>query len=278
MGYCKWIGGFLGALNGGVIGAVAGYAIGAFVDSLISPETAEGGEGADKVFGGNDTGNQDGRSAYDNGNYNSRRKEEGERNGFLFSMLMLSAHIIAADGKIMHSEMEHVRSFLRKSFGDVHADEGNEIILKIFDYKKMHTELEWHQKIAEACLQIRSSMNEEYRLQLVAFLAEITKADGRIDNSEVEALRYIAELIGLGAGVADQMLYTGGTSLEDAYKVLGLTPDATDEEVRKAYRNMALKYHPDRVASLGDDVKEAAQRKFQEINAAKEQIYQARNM
>lgn len=278
MGYCKWIGSFLGALNGGIIGAIAGYAIGSFVDSLISPETTNVNEDTGHIFGSEESGNKYGRSAYDNGNYNSRREQEGERNGFLFSLMMLSAHIIAADGKIMHSEMEHVRQFLRNSFGEMQAEEGNEILLKIFDYKKMHGDIEWQQQIAEACRQIRYNMHEEHRLQLVAFLADITKADGRIDNAEVEALRYIAEMMGLGAGVADQMLYTGGTSLEDAYKVLGLTPDATDDEVRKAYRNMALKYHPDRVASLGEDVKEAAKRKFQEINAAKEQIYQARNM
>ena len=60
--------------------------------------------------------------------------------------------------------------------------------------------------------------------------------------------------------------------------MLGIEPSATDDEVKAAYRRMALKHHPDRVATLGDDVKEAATRKLQEINRAKEMIYQARNM
>ena len=74
------------------------------------------------------------------------------------------------------------------------------------------------------------------------------------------------------------MLSLGGQSLDDAYKVLGLTKDATDDEVRKAYRKLALQYHPDRVATLGDDVKEAAKKKFQELNDAKDKIYKARNL
>lgn len=74
------------------------------------------------------------------------------------------------------------------------------------------------------------------------------------------------------------MLHLGGESLSDAYAVLGITEDATDDEVRKAYRQMAIKHHPDRVATLGDDVKAAATKKFQDINNAKELIYKARGM
>ena len=81
----------------------------------------------------------------------------------------------------------------------------------------------------------------------------------------------------------DSMLHLnqGGSSegtLEDAYKVLGVSPDATDDEVKKAYRKLALEHHPDRVSALGEDVRKAAEKKFQEINAAKEKVYQARGL
>jgi DnaJ like chaperone protein len=74
------------------------------------------------------------------------------------------------------------------------------------------------------------------------------------------------------------LLNLKSNSLEDAYKVLGISPDATDDEVRKAYRSMALKHHPDKVATLGEDVRKAAEKKFQQINDAKERIFKARGM
>ena len=65
---------------------------------------------------------------------------------------------------------------------------------------------------------------------------------------------------------------------KDPYEVLGIRPTATDDEVKAAYRRLALKHHPDRVATLGDDVKRAAEEKFQQINQAKETIYKARGL
>ena len=73
-------------------------------------------------------------------------------------------------------------------------------------------------------------------------------------------------------------LKDSSTNLEAAYRVLGIAPSATNDEVKKAYRQMALKHHPDRVSTLGNDVKKAAQKKFQEINNAKDLIYKARGM
>ena len=55
--------------------------------------------------------------------------------------------------------------------------------------------------------------------------------------------------------------------IDDPYKVLGVSPDASDEEIKQAYRRLAKKYHPD----LNPDDREAA-RRMQEVNAAYEQI------
>ena len=74
------------------------------------------------------------------------------------------------------------------------------------------------------------------------------------------------------------MLHLGGQSLDDAYAVLGVNKDATDDEVRKAYKRMVLQHHSDKVDTLGEDVKAAATKKMQEINEAKRRIYEARGM
>ena len=74
------------------------------------------------------------------------------------------------------------------------------------------------------------------------------------------------------------MLSLGGESLDEAYKVLEIDSSATDDEVKAAYRKMALKHHPDRVATLGEDIRRAAEQKLQKINEAKERIYKERGM
>lgn len=259
----KWIGAFLGSLNGGILGAIAGYAIGAFFESIFKS--------------GSDNGTYDNGGVYDEGEpaYDTNN---GDRNGFLFTMMVLAADIIQADGKIMHSEMEMVRQFLRVNFGEGAVQQGNDILLRMFDYRKQRGEQYWYDEIENTCIDVRRLMPEEHRLQLIAFLAEVAKADGTVAETEVRELKRIAAAIGIATAVVDQMLALGGDSLEDAYKVLGISPDATDDEVRRAYRKMALQYHPDRVATLGEDVKEASKKKFQEINKAKERIFKARNM
>lgn len=275
----KWIGAFLGALNGGIIGALAGYAIGALIDNLGSG--AGSNSGYTSSSGASEYSGHSGYSGYSDHSGYSRSDaayNEGARNGFLFSLMVLAAHVIQADGKIMHSEMEYVRRFLRQNFGEVAVNEGESILLKLFEYRKQHGTATWNTQIVQACQQMRGVMPEAHRMQLVAFLAEIAKADGNVHASETTLLREIVINLGLDSKVADQMFSLGGNSLEDAYKVLGINSDATDDEVRKAYREQVKKNHPDRVATLGDDVKEAAKKKMQEINDAKERIFKARGM
>ena len=92
------------------------------------------------------------------------------------------------------------------------------------------------------------------------------------------ALKEVAQCMELSPKEVESMLNLSGNSLEEAYKVLEIDPSATNEEVRTAYRRLALKHHPDRVATLGEDVKKAAEEKFQQINNAKERIYKARGI
>ncbi len=280
----KWIGGWLGwILSQNILGAIAGYVLGAIVDAFSASSKDK------RLEEEREEARERTRQYYQQRDYYQQRQQqrqkqreqqqnEGNRNSFLFSLLVLSAHIIQADGRIMHSEMEFMRNYLRQSFGDNAAIEGDAILKKLFEYRKKQGQYLWLEQIRQACKEMAGQMAEEHRLQLMAFLCEIAKADGHIDSTEISALREVAIQLMLDDGVVDQMLHLGGTTLDDDYAVLGITKDASDDEVKRAYKKMALKYHPDRVATLGEDVKAAAQRKFQEINNAKERIYKSRNM
>lgn len=113
---------------------------------------------------------------------------------------------------------------------------------------------------------------------MLSFLAQIAKSDGNVCKEEIDALKEVALAMGLSLKEVESMLNLRGSSLEEAYKVLEIDPSASDDEVRAAYRKLALKHHPDRVATLGEDIRKAAEEKFQDINNAKERIYKARGM
>jgi dnaJ domain protein len=271
----KWIGSALGwILSGGnVLGAIAGYCIG----SLLSEATST----AERENGFNGNGNTF-RNDYSDTQFNQRPFEE-DRNSFLFSMLVLSSYIIKADGKIMHSEMNCVRNFLRNNFGEQAVRQGEDILLKLFEMQKQQGATTFKETIRKSCVEISFHMNIGQCLQLLDYLIIIAKVDGTVSPEEVYALKEVATYLGLSAQDVDSMLNMEASSnqqigLDEAYKILGISPNATNDEVKAAYRKMALKHHPDRVSTLGDDVREAAEKKFQEINNAKERIYKARGL
>lgn len=274
----KWIGGFLGFITAGPLGALAGYALGSLFDHGLDEVNRDG---SNEQYGY--TGQQ-----YSN---NEQRTYEGERNSFMFSLLVLASYIINADGKIMHSEMELVRRFLRQNFGERAKEQGEEILLKLFEQQKRMGMEAYRSVIQDSCHQIRANMMYEQRLQLFDFLIMIAQADGIVVQTEVQALKEMGIHMGLSAEDIEQMLNLGShqhrggstasssaSSLDDAYRILGISPSATNDEVKAAYRKMALKHHPDKVAALGEDVRRAAEKKFQEINDAKDRIYKARGI
>lgn len=267
----KWIGGFIGWMAGGPLGALAGYLLGSLFDNML-----------DGVNNPNNSGTWQSTSYED---YNTayqqayrQRQMQGDRNSFLFSLLVLSSYIIKADGKAMHSEMELVRQMLRQNFGASAVQQGNEILNRLFEEQKREGWQQFKHTVRECCSQINRQMDYSQRLQLLNYLVMVAKADGSVPQSEITALKEAAQWMGLNTNEVDQMLHLGKGTLEDAYKVLGVSPDVSDDELKKAYRKLALQHHPDKVAALGDDVRKAAEKKFQEINAAKDRIWKARGL
>lgn len=254
MGYGKWIGGLMGFVTMGPLGALAGFAIGSLFDNANENDIETSG---------------------------SQNEYAGQRNSFLFSMLVMASYIIRADGRIMHSEMEFVRNFLRNNFGEVAVSEGEQILMNLFEQRKQMDKsnpMAFKNTIHECGAQIAANMSYEERLQMLRFLTQIAQSDGNVCKEEIEALKEVALAMGLSYQEVESMLNMRGKSLDEAYKVLEISPNASDDEIRAAYKKMVLKHHPDRVATLGEDIRKAAEEKLQDINNAKERIYKARGM
>ena len=259
--YGTWLGGYLGYLVGGPLGALAGIVLGGLFDFFTGGSSA-------RI---SSSGSEPPPSERYGGAVN-------QRGSFLFSLLVLTSYIIKADGKVMHSEMELVRQMLRQNFGNQAVSEGEQILLRLFDEQKRQGANGFRQTVQKCCAEMAMGMNYGQRLQLLNFLVMVAKADGSVPQSEIQALRDVAGWMRLQPKEVDSMLNLGGDTLEEAYKVLGVSPSASDDEVKRAYRRLALEHHPDKVSALGEDIRKASEKKFQEINAAKDKIWKARGL
>ena len=193
---------------------------------------------------------------------------QGQRNSFLMSLLVLSAAVIKADGKTTSQELATMRSFFTRNFGAQAGGEAEEIVKEL---------LTKEYNLYEVCGQIRSYMDYHQRLQLYHYLVALGACDG-LHQREIDILETIATYIGLSDAEVDSIFAQFRPSNDSNYRILEIEPNATDEEVKKAYRKMAIKYHPDKVATLGEDVQKAAEEKFKAVNQAYEAICKERGI
>ena len=241
MGLGKWIVGGLGWAMFGPLGGILGYYFASRMEKL-SEAAAQQGE--------------------------SQSWNQGQRNSFLMSLLVLSSAVMKADGKITAKETATLRAFFAKNFGAWAADEAEELVREI-------SQKEFN--LYDVCTQIRSCMDYSQRLQLYHYLVSLGGCDG-LHQREIDILETIATYIGLSKAEVDSIFAQFRPSNDSNYKILEITPDATKDEVKKAYRKMAIKYHPDKVATLGEDIQKAAEEKFKAVSRAYEAICRERGI
>jgi DnaJ like chaperone protein len=188
---------------------------------------------------------------------------------YAMSLLVLIAAVLKADGKVLKSELDYVKKFLVQNFG---VEGAQEALGMLKDLLKQEIPVE------EVCQQISSHVDYSSRLQLLDFLNGLAYADGHLDPAEERLIDVIAANLGISINDRESLRSMFKSSREDLYKILEVESSVSDEAVKKAYRAMALKYHPDKVAYLGDDIKNAANEKFQKLNEAYEKIKKERGM
>jgi len=272
MGLGKWILGGLGWALGGPIGAIFGFMIGRVFENNGSQRIDDG------TGGHTFTGSTGGGRRYTN---------TGTQQDLSVALVVLMTAVMKADGVVRKSELEYAKSFLRNNYDEETA---NQLLHKMRDLQSGDI------PIGDVCSQIKHNTDYTTRYHMLDFLFGIANADGDITSSELQMLRTICIHLGIRMGdytsIRERHMgggygYSGGSSrasgstsrsAKDPYKVLGIERTATDDEVKKAYRRMAMKYHPDKVANMSEDVRKNAEAQFREINEAYEDIKAARGM
>ncbi len=236
----KFIGGGLGFALGGPIGALIGFAVGSMFDG---PQTT--------VF---------------THSLGPNRTAEGD---FKMSLLVLMACIMKADGHVDKSELAVVKKFLVANFGDQGALDALQILKNLLAQNINETEV---------ATQISQNMNYSSKLELLHLLFQIAYADGEVVTSELNTIQRISTIFRIDRLDFESVKapYMKNVDRNWAYKALEIETTATDEEIKKAYRQMAKKYHPDKVNDLGEDVKKSATEKFRSINEAYENLKKQR--
>ena len=188
---------------------------------------------------------------------------------FAIAMLVLVAAVMKADGKVVKAELDYVKQFLIKSFG---RDNAQEMLVLLKNL------LEQEYYIYEIANQINSHMNKAEKLQLIHVLFGISQADGQVHASEIEIIQEIGQHLKLSALDVDAIMAIFIKDNHSYYKLLEIDASASDPEIKKAYRSMAARFHPDKVQHLGPEFQKMAEDKLKAIHEAYQQIKTERGM
>ncbi len=188
---------------------------------------------------------------------------------FMASLLVLLASVMKADDQLLRSELDYVKRFLLNQFNK--DDANNYIIL----YKEI---LKQEYSLYPVCKQIQRSMDHPSRLELIHLLFGLSSADGETHIKEIDVIQSIARYLNVNESDFASIKAMFVMDTKSSYQILGIKSSATNDEVKKAFRKMAKKYHPDKVIHLGKELQESAEEKFVAVNKAYKDIKRERGM
>ena len=187
---------------------------------------------------------------------------------FLTCLIGLSIAVADTEGRVRQSQIDAMKAFFREHLPYGPADQ--ELIQRLID--GMYLERD-RIDVEALATYFRGTTSPEARLLLLRLLLQIAQADREgVSRVEEEMIRRIAVLLGIPDPFYRQARAEAGRGDGRAFEILGVSPDASPEEVKAAYRKLAMENHPDRVASLGPELVKVAEQKFKAIQEAYEQV------
>jgi DnaJ like chaperone protein len=241
----KLIGGAAGMALGGPIGAILGIAAGHGVDKVRKFDIDES-----------------------NKNFSNDQKEQI----FATSVIAISAKLAKADGKISKSEILAFKKIFEFPAEDEKA------ISNIFNSAKEN--IDDYKDIAEQVYKVFKS-DKELLFELLNSLFSIAYADGELHSKEKEMLSQIAKIFQISGNefeslnnIFEAKISKDNTSINRNYKILGLSENASLEQISNQYRKLIKEYHPDKLQGMGlpKEFIELANQKLSAINKAYTEI------
>jgi DnaJ like chaperone protein len=243
----KWLGALIGFFIRGLGGAILGFFAGSMLDGFFGNEPTR----TKTVF-------------------NDFTRSNVSPADFELHLISLCSIVIKADGTVSQREMDYVRQYFVATYGKEKAN----AIFRTFNEVNKKREI----SAQRICSFLNQRTRYEVRLQLLHFLFGIAQADGRVTAPEIQKLKEIAGYLRVGTPDFESIMAMFVKSADTAYKILEIDKNASNEEVKKAYRAMAKKYHPDRVNTQDEAIKRGAEEKFKEVQKAYETIQKERGI
>jgi DnaJ like chaperone protein len=248
----KFIGALVGffVLGRNIFGAILGFIIGSVIDGMqVSVKRGAKGEDIFDYY---------------------RQQASRSHEDFATMLMALSASVMKADGRPLKVELEYIKTFFARQFGPQYTSEHLQVLKHFLDAPNI--------PLDQICQDIKLRTQVEVRIQLLHYLFGIAKADGHVAEQEISLLKNIAYLMEVPTPDFESVKNMFYRDVNSDYHVLGIEPTATEEEIKKAYRQMAIRYHPDKVAQMGEEYQKGAKEKFQKVQEAYEAIKKARGI